>query len=124
MPTVWRRYSTSWWPLSAVTSMSPKRMLPCVGVSNFASIESNVVLPQPLAPSSSTSSPVRDVEIERVDRPHLVAAARVLHREVAHDEARHHAPPNASAGSTPTARRSPARLASVPTTMAITARRR
>ena len=26
MPTVWRRYSTSWWPRSAVTSMSPKRI--------------------------------------------------------------------------------------------------
>ena len=34
----------------------------------------------------------------------------------------HHAPPNASAGSTPTARRSPARLASVPTTTATTSR--
>ncbi len=38
--------------------MSPNVMVPLVGVSNRASIESSVVLPQPLAPSSSTSSPV------------------------------------------------------------------
>ena len=38
-------------------SMSPNWMVPLVGVRRRASIESSVVLPQPLAPRSSTSSP-------------------------------------------------------------------
>ena len=68
-PTVLRRYSASAFPRSPTISVSqPDRS--AVGVSSPASTESSVVLPQPLAPSSSTSWPSLDVEVEPVDRPH------------------------------------------------------
>src|SRR5262249_24297626 len=60
--------------------------------------------------------PVLDVEIELVDRPHEVAAARILERHVVQREGRHHCRPNASAGSTCTARRRPTDAATSPTT--------
>ncbi len=60
------------------------------------------------------------VEVELVERPHDVVAGGVLDGEVGDDQVGcHHGPPNASAGSTFTARRRPARLESKPTTIAI-----
>ena len=66
------------------------------------------------ARAATRARPARNVEVEAVDRPHRVPAARVLDDEVADLEVGHHAPPNASAGSTVMARRKPARLASEP----------
>ena len=48
-----------------------------------------------------------DAHREPVDRPHRVPAARVLDHEVLDLQRGHHAPPNASAGLTVTARRRP-----------------
>src|SRR5207248_8713908 len=62
----------------------------------------------------------RDVEIEVVDRPGRIAAARVLDGQPRDHEVRHQPPPKASAGSTATARRRPTRLATRPTTRATT----
>src|SRR6185295_170072 len=64
--------------------------------------------------------PARDVEVEVIEGPHDGAAARVLHREVAHPDVGHHLPPNATAGSVESARRTPAMLARTPTRMLIT----
>ena len=68
------------------------------------------------------------LQVEPIERADRVAAARVLDGEVLHTEhlvavssgdgIRHHAPPKAIAGSTRTARRSPARLATRPTAAA------
>ena len=65
-----------------------------------------------------------DVEVELVDGPHRVPAARVLDGQVAQAHVGHQAPPNASAGSVVTARRAPIVLARSPTTTATTIVRR
>ena len=70
-PTVERRYSRERRALAARRPRSPPTITePDVGVRIAASTDSSVVLPHPLAPSSSTSSPRLDVEVEAVDRPH------------------------------------------------------
>ena len=56
-PTVLRRYSVRAAPWRLVTSMPATDTEPEWGVRIAASTESNVVLPQPDAPSSNTSSP-------------------------------------------------------------------
>src|SRR5690606_19747581 len=66
---------------------------------------------------------VAELEVEPVDGPDGIAAARVLDREIADldlgGRARgHHPAPKASAGSVVSARRAPIRLATSPTTIA------
>ena len=118
-PTVERRYSVSAAPRSWVTSMSATRTEPDVGVRIAASTESNVVLPQPRRAEQQHELAARGVEVEPVDRPDGIAAGRVLDDEIADVEVGGHAyPPNASAGSTVTARRRPNKLESSPTTIA------
>ncbi len=56
-PTVWRRYWVSALPERPTTSVSTTVTLPDAGVRSPAITDSRVVLPQPLAPSSSTSWP-------------------------------------------------------------------
>src|SRR5581483_3969067 len=63
---------------------------------------------------------VGDIERQVVEGPHDVAARAVGHRQPGDGERRHHAAPNASAGSTDTARRNATRLAATPTTTAVT----
>ena len=61
IPTPFLRYSVSAAPESDVTSRSPTRIDPLVGDRIPARHDSSVVFPQPLGPSSRTSSPERAV---------------------------------------------------------------
>ena len=85
-------------------------------------------LPAPARAEEDHERAVGACEVELVERPHDVVARGVLDGEVRDDEIgglrrfAHHGPPNARAGSTFTARRRPARLASRPTTIAMTNR--
>jgi Cytidylate kinase-like family len=56
-PTVRQRYSVAAWPPSADTSRPRNEIEPEVGVSKPARHESSVVLPQPLGPRTTRSSP-------------------------------------------------------------------
>src|SRR5918995_917877 len=58
------------------------------------------------------------VDVEPVDWSHALTALGVFDCEVSDREIRHHAPEKASAGSVRTARRTPKRLATTPTTTA------
>ncbi len=56
---------------SAVTSWPSSRYLPSVGVSRSPSSASSVDLPQPEGPEMERNSPLRDVEVDAVERVRL-----------------------------------------------------
>lgn len=74
-PTVRRRYSARSAPMRPVTSTSPTWIEPEVGVRIDASIDSGVVLPQPLAPSSNARSPVARSRSPPPHAQHMAASA-------------------------------------------------
>ena len=74
------------WPVSEIrsrtraasltTSWPPTQARPPSGRSSVASIRTVVVLPAPLGPSSDTTVPIFDLEVEIVDRDEIAEALR------------------------------------------------
>ena len=78
---------------SALTTVSPMRIVPSLIDSRPASIRSEVVLPQPDGPSSTSISPFGDVEVQVVDgRDAAEALADVLEARPAPSALRRGAP--------------------------------
>ena len=121
MPTVLRRYSDQAAPVQR-RDVDVAEFDTAGGRAEYpAEARQQRRLPTPAGAQQNHQRPGPHVEVTPVDGPHGVSAPAVLDDEVADVEITHrHGPPNATAGSTVTARRSPATLARRPITTAIT----